>query len=350
MRGCGVGAAPEYRPCWILWTILAAIATPGDAQSSVDSHETTSADSVREVLARVEAAHAPPEGGVVSEFSVTARVVWRAAKAGSPPREVPVAPICGRLLAHPDGRTIVFGWAPGTPEPDRIKLGTAFDANVAVARLSDDSVAVTREAHTDWRLTGLGLLDQSGRFLDCEGARCSWWGWVANAYDVQQADGTWVLSAPSTRMLLATAPDDGATIMRASTDTVDRQGQQVSSTQITVLSTRIEDRQVVPTAVEYRGIIRVMHPEFGLDIGATTKKFQLTERRSLQPGEFDATWTAFHSLAPGQLLTDTRHALSISGGSRFFRVADQPYLAAAPFVSARLPPVEVILSSSKRVE
>jgi hypothetical protein len=99
------------------------------------------------------------------ESVVTPRVTWRTEQDdGSPIRDVPVNALAGIELRHPDGRTLILTYLPGTPKAERIIYGTAFGAIESVMRLPGGVAPATQGYSTDWRFVGLGLLDQSERF------------------------------------------------------------------------------------------------------------------------------------------------------------------------------------------
>ncbi len=308
------------------------------------------AEALRAFLDQVAKAHTPPVDGLGLELIVTTRMTWTPESSGGAAREIPVEPLAGTLLQHPDGRTIICGWAVGAPVAERRALGTAFGPRGAVTRLADHTMAASREGDIDWRFRGLGLLDQSGRFLECESERCNWWASLVAATDVRRTETGWVLAGPSwSTELFGSIPNDG-TVRRVRMTTLDRDGREAVSGILEVQSTAMLGGQFVPAAVTLNSKTRVHQPEAGYEIGEANKEFKLVERRALSGGEFDEAWAAFHRLDPGQLFFNSQMGIVIRGGARAFRAANQSFLAAEPFTSALLPPIEELLKRATRVE
>lgn len=300
-------------------------------------------------LDQVDDANQSEQHGLGLEFVVAATVTWTG-DGGAVLREVPVDPLAGSLLQHPDGRSIVFAWSPSAAECDRHLIGTANGPSGSATRLADGTISLAREGQTDWRFVGIGLLDQSGRFLDGESERCNWWAWVASAGKVDRSDGCWVLESGSSESLVCLFHEPPATVERVRSVLRDQSGSDLVTISIEVAASHVTGGRRIPDAVSYRGKTRRVSESGAVEIGSTSKEFKLTQRRPLAAGEFEKEWVAFHRLAPAQVLSDSRRGILIHGGSRVFRIADQPYMASVPFESALLPAIDELLKHAKRIE
>src|SRR5690606_16916004 len=116
--------------------------------------------------------------------------------------------------------------------------------------------------------------DQSGQFLDCPSYRCNLRQWLVSAADVQLSEGVWLLrvarSTKSIRIAGGTCDISGVSAV-----TLDDQGNVVSSVEIEVLSSQMEDDQLVPISVEYRGVLRRPDPERGVEVCHTKRQLRL---------------------------------------------------------------------------
>lgn len=255
------------------------------------------------------------------------------------------------VLRHPDGRVLVRWSALNPNNPDAAETGTAFRSDGAVERRADGTLLLSREGDILWAGTGLGLLDQSGDFIWCTTIRCGLRQRSLMARSVSAQNDQWVLDLQRETITLSEDPTHRGNISHVESRIV-VQDREVLRARYEVTHWTEVNGRVAPQTVRYSA---VRAPDLGQPPDArygtaSSSTLRLMGWERLEPEEFDGIWTTFHTLATGQEVHAPSQGLVGRGGSRVFSIDDVKYLDMAPWTSALLPPIEELLSRSRKLE